>query len=390
MRHEIYLDYSATTPTDPRVLEVMLPYFTENYGNASSIHRIGRRAEQAIEDAREAVAKVLACKPGEIVFTSCGSESDNLAIRGVAWQARHNQLGNHLITSLVEHNAVLRTVKQMTDFMDFESSFLPLEKDGTILPETFEAMIQDNTVLASVMYANNEVGTISPIPELARIARDHDVLFHTDAVQAGGQLNLNVQQLAVDLMSISSHKFYGPKGVGALYVKNGIELTPSQSGGSHENGRRAGTHNTPLIVGLAKALTLAYEEIDLHVAHYQKMRDLLIEGVLEHVPDCELTGNRNNRLPSHASFIFNGIDGNQLLMFLDLKGVFASSGSACKTGNPEPSNVLMALGYTPAVASGTLRVTVGRQTTAEDIEFAVQAIAECVEKMRQLTSEINN
>lgn len=390
MRHEIYLDYSATTPTDPRVLEVMLPYFTENYGNASSIHRIGRRAEQAIEDAREAVAKVLACKPGEIVFTSCGSESDNLAIRGVAWQARHNQLGNHLITSLVEHNAVLRTVKQMTDFMDFESSFLPLEKDGTILPETFEAMIQDNTVLASVMYANNEVGTISPIPELARIARDHGVLFHTDAVQAGGQLNLNVQQLAVDLMSISSHKFYGPKGVGALYVKNGIELTPSQSGGSHENGRRAGTHNTPLIVGLAKALTLAYEEIDLHVAHYQKMRDLLIEGVLEHVPDCELTGNRHNRLPSHASFIFNGIDGNQLLMFLDLKGVFASSGSACKTGNPEPSNVLMALGYTPAEASGTLRVTVGRQTTAEDIEFAVQAIAECVEKMRQLTSEINN
>lgn len=383
-RRAVYLDHSATTPTDPRVVETMLPYFTEIYGNASSVHSSGRAAEQAIEDARERVARVLNCKPSEIVFTSGGSESDNLAVRGAAWSGRKGGRGNHLITTPIEHSAVTKTVSQLATLMGFEQTILPVDPRGMVDIEDFGNALRDDTVVASVMYANNEIGTIEPIPQLAALAKEHGVLFHTDAVQAAGQLTLDVQTLGVDMMSLSAHKFYGPKGVGVLYIREGLDLVPSQTGGSHEEGRRAGTHNTPLIVGMAKALELAYDELGERTAHYQARRDQLIDGILSRVPNAKLTGHPEQRLPSHASFIFDGIDGNMLLMHLDLKGVAASSGSACKTGNPEPSGVLLAMGFAPETAKGSLRLTVGMQTTEEDIEYAVNAVAETVEKLYRL------
>jgi cysteine desulfurase len=380
----VYLDHSATTPTDPRVLEAMLPYFSDTFGNASSAHRIGRSAEQAVEDARERMARVLGCQPGEIVFTSGGTESDNLALRGAAW-ARQSR-GRHLITTPIEHAAVLRTTGQMADVMGFERTILPVDPYGRVEAEDFAGAIREDTTVASVMYVNNEVGTIEPIPALAEQARARGVLFHTDAVQAAGQLALDTQALGVDLLSISAHKFYGPKGVGALYVREGIELEASQSGGSHENYRRGGTLNTPGIVGMAKALEIAYDELDAHTAQYRARRDQLIDGVLSRVPGAQLTGHPTLRLPSHASFVIEGIDANMLVIHLDMKGVAASSASACKTGNPEPSGVLLAMGYPAELALGSLRLTVGRQTSEADIEYAVGVIAAAVAKLRKLTA----
>ncbi|MBI5669779.1 MAG: cysteine desulfurase [Chloroflexi bacterium] len=384
----VYLDHSATTPTDPRVVEAMLPYFSDVYGNPSSAHRFGRDAENAVETARETVARILNCQPSEIVFTSCGSESDNLAMRGAGWTARQQGRGLHLVTTPLEHPAVGKTVQQMADLMGFERTIISVDKTGVVDVEDFANACRPGTTVASVMYANNEVGSIQPIPQLAALAHERGAWFHTDAVQAAGQLTLDVQKLGVDMLSLSAHKFYGPKGVGALYVRNGIELVPSQSGGSHEAGRRSGTHNTPLIVGLAKALAIAYDEFDAYTTHYCQMRDSLIDGVLNRVPGSQLTGHPVNRLPSHASFVFDGVDGNALLMHLDLKGVAASSASACKTGNPEPSGVLLALGYDRQTAGSSLRLTVGRQTTTEDVDYAVQTLVEAVEKVRRLNREI--
>ncbi len=383
-RRSVYLDHSASTPVDPRVLDAMMPYFTDVYGNASSAHRYGRDAERAVEDARETVAGVLNCKPSEIIFTSGGSESDNLAIRGVAWSARQARGANHLITTPIEHSAVTKTVGQLAAVMGFEQTILPVDRVGMVDVEDFGNALRPTTALATIIYANNEVGTIEPIPQLAALAHDQGVLFHTDAVQAGGQLSLDVQALGCDLMSLSAHKFYGPKGVGVLYARNGIKPLPSHSGGSHEDGRRAGTHNTPGIVGLAKALELAYDELDERMAHYRTMRDHLIDGVLSRVPGAQLTGHPEQRLPSHTSFVFDGIDGNMLLMHLDLKGIAASSGSACKTGNPEPSGVLLAMGCDPELAKGSLRLTVGMQTTEDDIDYAVATLAETVGKLHRL------
>lgn len=381
----VYLDHSASTPTDPRVVEAMMPYFTEIYGNPSSAHSFGRKAEKAIEDARQTIASVMNCKPSEIVFTSGGSESDNLAIRGAAWTQQMAGKGNHLITTPIEHSAVSRTVGQLADVMDFEQTILPVDRAGWVDPEDLAAACREGTTLASVMYANNEIGTVEPIPQLAAQARERGVLFHTDAVQAAGQLPLDVQMLNVDLLSISAHKFYGPKGVGALYVREGIELLPSQSGGSHEKGRRAGTLNTPFIVGMAKALQLAYEELEARTTHYKMLRDALIDGILSRVSGVVLSGHAALRLPSHASFVFDGLDGNALLMHLDLKGVAASSASACKTGNPEPSGVLLAMGYDRQQALGSLRLSVGQQTTMDDIEYAINTIVDSVEKVRKLS-----
>jgi cysteine desulfurase len=383
-RRNVYLDYSASTPTDPRVVAAMMPFFTEVYGNPSSIHSFGRKAEQAIEDARERMARILNCQSSEVIFTSGGSESDNLAVRGAAWTARRQGMGLHLVTTPVEHPAVGKTVEQLAEVMGFDRTVLPLDTCGIVDVQDFAAACRPGTALASIMYANNEVGTIEPVERLSAIARQRRVLFHTDAVQAAGQLPLDVQALGVDMLSISAHKFYGPKGVGALYVRKSVELLPSQSGGSHEGGRRAGTHNTPFIVGMAKALELAYEELEEHTAHYRNLRDQLIDGILTRVLNAQLTGHPRQRLPSHASFIFDGVDGNILLMHLDMNGVAASSGSACKTGNPEPSEVLLAMGYSPEQALGSLRLTVGRQTTADDIEFAVHVIAKAVEKLYRL------
>jgi cysteine desulfurase len=387
-RRIVYLDHSATTPTDPRVIEAMMPYFSEIYGNPSSAHSFGRKAEAAIETARESVARIINCKPSEVIFTSGGSESDNLAIRGAAWTARHRGQGKHLITMPVEHSAVAKTVEQMVTVMGFEHTVLPVNQFGILSTEAFIQACRPDTTVASLMYANNEVGSILPINQFATLEKEHQLRFHTDAVQAAGQLPLDVMVLGVDMMSISAHKFYGPKGVGALFVREGIELTPSQSGGSHEDGYRAGTHNTPFIIGLAKALELAYEEFDERVAHYQSMRDQLIDGILGRVSGVHLTGHPTQRLPSHASFVIDDIESDALIMHLDMSGVAASAGSACKTGNPEPSSVLLAMGYTPKEALGSLRLSVGRQTTAEDIEDTVATLADSVEKLRKLSREI--
>ncbi len=374
----IYLDHSATTPVDPRVVEAMLPYFTDVYGNASSGHGFGRAAEAAIEDARETVASVLNCSPSEIIFTSGGSESDNLAIRGAAWAMREQGRGNHLITSPIEHGAVSKTVDQLAALQGFEKTIVSVDQVGLVPVEAFAAAIRPQSTVASIMYANNEVGTVQPIAELAAAARRNGVLFHTDAVQAAGQLSLDVNQLGVDLLSLSAHKFYGPKGVGALYVRDGVRLTPIQTGGSHEHGLRAGTQNTPLIVGLAVALRLAYEELEERTAHYQTLRDRLIEGVLASVPGAHLTGHRERRLPSHASFIFDDIESDRLLTSLNVKGVAGSAASACKSGSPEPSGVLLALGYDPTLASSSLRLTVGAQTTSADIDAATATLTDVI------------
>lgn len=389
MRRQVYLDHSATTPVDARVVEAMMPYMTEVFGNASSAHAAGRRAEQAVEGARETIARIFNCKPSEIVFTSGGTESDNLALRGAAWAARANGGGNHLITTPIEHSAVGKTVDQLAQLMGFEATLLPVDSAGMVDPEELAAACQQGTVVVSVMYANNEVGTIEPIPALAAQAHAHGALFHTDAVQAAGQLTLDVRALGVDMLSISAHKFYGPKGVGALYVREGVKLIPSQSGGSHENGLRGGTYNTPGIVGMAKALELAYEERAERTAHYQQLRDALIDGVLSRVPGAYLTGHATQRMASHASFVFDDVDGNMLVVHLDLRGLQASSASACKTGNPEPSNVLLAMGYERELALSSLRLTVGKDTTEADVEYAVQTVAETVEKLRRLNQLMN-
>jgi cysteine desulfurase len=387
-RRIVYLDHSATTPTDPRVVDAMLPYFTEMYGNPASSHSFGRKAEFAVETARETIARVLNCSPSEIVFTSGGSESDNLAIRGAAWAAQSRGKGQHIITAPVEHDAVGKTVAQLVEVMGFERTILPVDNQGMLNPDDFAQACRPDSVFASLMLANNEVGTIEPIPQLSDVAKAHNVLLHTDAVQVAGQLPLDVQALGVDMLSLSGHKFYGPKGVGALYVRKGVELMSTQSGGSQEDGYRAGTQNVPLIVGMAKALELAYEEFDLRTTHYQLVRDQLIDGVLTLVPGSHLTGHPTQRLPSHASFLFEDVDSGGLIMHLDMRGVAASGSSACKTGNPEPSEVLLAMGYTPKEASGSLRLTVGRQTTAADIDYTVDTLVETVEKLRKLSREI--
>lgn len=379
----VYLDYAATTPTDPRVVEAMLPYFTEIYGNAHSGHRPGRRAEQAVEDARETVARILNCKPSEIVFTSGGTESVNLAIRGVTLSEKGDS-AKHIVSSAIEHSAVLKTLEQMESTNGIEYTLLPVSQEAVVDPETLIPALQPNTALVSVMAANNEVGTIQPISALAAQAKARGVLMHTDAVQAAGQLPLDVQALGVDMLSLSAHKFYGPKGVGALYVRDGIRLTPSQTGGSHEEGQRAGTVNTPGVVGLAKALQLAYDEFDERTAHYRSLRDQLIDEVLRLVPNARLTGHSEQRLPGHASFLLDGLDGNTLIMHLDMKGLAASSASACKTGNPEPSSVLLAMGVPYETAFGSLRLTIGKDTTETDIEYSVSVLAQIVEKLYRL------
>ncbi len=385
---QVYLDHSASTPVDPRVIEAMLPYFGEVYGNPSSAHRFGSRAERAIEDARITVAGILNCQPSEVIFTSCGTESDNLAIRGAGWSARHRGEPSRLVTSPIEHSAVTNTVEQMGALMGFDTEIAPVDKFGSIDSESFAEACQRGGALASIIYASNELGTIQDLPLLSQIAHAHDMLMHTDAVQAGGQLDLDVERLGVDMLSLSAHKFYGPKGVGLLYLKDGVELAPSQSGGSHEHGMRAGTHNTAFIVGMAKALALAYDENDERLRHFTEMRDLLIQGILDRLPCAALSGHPDRRLPSHASFILHGIDANALMMHLDMVGVAASSGSACKTGNPEPSEILLGVGYSEDEAKSGLRLSVGLQSSEDDISYALDALETAVEKLSKLKREM--
>lgn len=381
-KRAVYLDYSASTPVDPRVMDVMLPYFREIYGNSTSSHRQGRRGESAIEDARARVARILNCSPSEIIFTSCGSESDNLAIRGAAWGARQRGKPPRLITTPVEHAAVANTITQLGELLDMEIVIAPVDNYGIVDPAGFADLCQGGAAIASVIYANNEVGSVNDLPALAAIARARGIPFHTDAVQAGGQLTLDARELGVDMLSLSAHKFYGPKGVGLLYIKDGLELTSVMTGGGHERGLRAGTHNTAFIVGMAKALELAYAEADERLARLRQLRDRLIEGVLAKVDGAQLSGHPVARLPSHASFVLPGIEANALLMHLDMNGIAASSGSACKTGNPEPADALLALGYTPDEAKCGLRLSVGTQTADADIDYALEVLAQAADKLR--------
>ncbi len=380
----IYLDYAATTPVDQRVLETMLPYFSEHYGNPSSIHTFGQEAESAMENARETVAQILNCQPKEIIFTSCGSESDNLALRGAAFAARQTRNANHLLITPVEHHAVSRTAEQLAERHGFVLEYIPVDQYGQVQPDEFRRCLRDDTALVSVIYANNEIGTINPIASIGEICRDRGISFHTDGVQAAAYLPIDVNQLNVDLMAIGAHKFYGPKGIGALYVRDGTPLIPTQTGGGQEYGIRAGTSNTPYIVGLAEALRLANEDRQQRTSHVQPLRDLLIEHTLAQIPDSQLTGHPQQRMPNHASFVFKGVDGNALLMMLDVEGFACSSGSACKTGSPEPSDVLTSLGYSNEWALGSLRVTLGIQTKPEEIDTFNRHLPGAVQRIRQL------
>jgi cysteine desulfurase len=381
----VYMDHAATTAVDPRVVEAMLPYFTSTYGNASSLHTPGREARQSLEDARKTVAEILGAAPKEIIFTSCGTESDNLAIRGVAFASRHK--GNHIITSPVEHHAVSHTCEQLQKEFGFEVTYLPVDEYGQVDPDDVGRAISDKTILISVMYANNEVGTIEPIADIGRLARAKGIPFHTDAVQAGGSLDLDVRQLNVDLLSLSAHKFYGPKGVGILYQRQGTPLLPTQTGGGHERGRRAGTENVPYIVGLATALKLAQEHRQENNGRIAALRDRLVHGLLEGIPGAHLTGHPTARLPNSASFAFEGVEGESMLLNLDLKGVAASSGSACSSGSAEPSHVLVALGLPRELCYGSLRLTLGKDNTPEDVDYVLSVLPSTVQKLRALSPE---
>lgn len=386
MNHKIYLDYAATTPVAEPVLAAMLPYFSEKFGNSSSVHRYGQQAEAALENARETLAKGLNCQPKEVIFTSCGSESDNLALRGAAFAARKERNARHILISPVEHDAVTRTAQQLARQHGFEVEYLPVDEHGMVSAEEVAARMRADTALVSVIYANNEIGTVNPVAEIGKICRDRGIPFHTDAVQAAGYLSVDVEALQVDMLSLGAHKFYGPKGVGALYVRQGTPIVPAQTGGGQEFGLRAGTHNTPYIVGMAEAFRLAVEERLARTEAVLHLRDHLVGRILEEIPDSRLTGHPTQRLPNHASFAFQGADGNALLMLLDNAGFACSSGSACKTGNPEPSDVLSALGLSDDWALGSLRVTLGSNTTTADIQAFIQTLPNLVSQVRQLGS----
>jgi len=382
-RSVIYLDHSATTAVDPRVVEAMLPYFGERYGNASSIHSLGREARQALDEARADVAGILNSSPDEIIFTSCGTESDNLAIRGVARLNR--QRGDHIITSRVEHPAVSYTCEQREKQFGFEVTYVPVDEYGRVDPGDVERAITERTVLISIMYANNEVGTIEPISEIGEIARRHNIPFHSDAVQGAGSLSLDVRELNVDLLTLSGHKFYGPKGVGVLYVREGVGLLPIQTGGAHEQNRRAGTENVPYIVGLATALKLVEGRREKESRRLTLLRDRLIDGVLSSIPHCRLMGHPSERLANNANFIFEYVEGEAILLGLDMHGIAASSGSACATGSAEPSHVLLAMGVPHDVAHGSVRMTLGRENTEQDVDRVVEVLPGVVERLRAMS-----
>jgi len=377
----IYMDHAATTPLDPRVFERMQPYFSEFFGNPSSIYGLGRKSLAALDAAHETVARLLNCRPTEIIFTGGGSEADNLAIKGVAYSPRRR--GKHIITSAIEHHAVLRTCEQL-EHEGFSVTYLPVDGDGLVNPADVAAAITDETALVTIMYVNNEVGTVQPIAEIGRICRERRVPFHVDAVQ-GALLDLDVVALQVDLLTLSAHKFYGPKGVGILYVRQGTRIQPQVLGGSQERNRRAGTENVPGIVGAASAFELIRVAREEEVSRLEKLRDRLIEGVLR-IPNARLTGHPMRRHPGSASFAFAGVEGESMLLNLDLEGIAASSGSACTTGDVEPSHVLTAMGFTGSEARGHLRLTLGATSTDGDVDALLARLPGIVERLRALST----
>jgi cysteine desulfurase len=376
----IYLDHAATTPLDPEVLETMLPYLGEVYGNPSSIYSLGRKARSALDDARDIVAGVLGCEARELIFTSGGSESDNLALRGVA--ARNKERGNHIICSQVEHHAVLYTCQDL-ERQGFDVTYLPVDRDGRVAPTALAAALRPETILVSVMTGNNEVGTLEPVRELAALTHEQSsAYFHTDAIQAFGKIPVRVDDLGIDMLSISAHKIYGPKGVGCLYVRMGTRIEPMITGGGHERNRRAGTENVAGVAGLGKAVEIAARDFESDTPRIREVRDRLSDGVLTSVAGARVSGHPTDRLPHHASFVIEDVAGDSLLMRLDREGVYASSGSACTSGSLEPSHVLLAMGFSPQEALGSLRLTVGKRTTNADVDAAVEVIQEAVGAVR--------
>lgn len=384
---QIYFDHSATTPVKRDVLEAMLPYFTESFGNASSVYAIGRNSKKAIEEAREKVAKALGAQAKEIFFTGSGTEADNWAIKGVAYTNKAK--GNHIITSAIEHHAVLHTC-QYLESDGFEVTYLPVDKDGLISLDDLRNSIRPTTILISIMFANNEIGTIQSIAEIGKIAREKGVYFHTDAVQAIGNVAINVTEMNIDLLSLSSHKFYGPKGVGALYIRKGVKITSFLHGGAQERGRRASTENVPGVVGLGKAIELATQNIESHNRKLMEMRDRTIREIMEKVPYVRLNGHPTQRLPGNVNFSFEYIEGESLLLMLDMKGIAASSGSACTSGSLDPSHVLMAIGLPHEIAHGSLRISYGEDNTQEDVDYLMEILPGIVERLRDMSPLYEN
>jgi cysteine desulfurase len=378
----IYLDHSATTMVDERVFEAMKPYFGELYGNPSSLHRQGQIAEAAIEQARQSVANLLACPANSILFTACATESNNIVLQGLAAHNHERQIPYHVLTTPVEHPSVLGPLRSIQARGEGMFSFLPVDHGGKLLSSEFEGLISADVSLVSVIYGNNEVGTLNPIEEIGSLLKDKPTFFHTDAVQCANFKELNVEQLGVDFLSLSAHKFYGPKGVGILYARDASLLRPIMQGGSQEDGLRPGTQNVPLIVGAAEALTLAQEIRTTESSRLRELRDAIIDAVTERIPDCVLTGDREQRLPHHASFAFAEIDSNQLLAALDLQGFACSSGSACKVGNPEPSELLLSLGFSEVFARGALRITLGRSSSNDHVEAFIDTLERTIERLR--------
>ncbi|MEO0141805.1 MAG: cysteine desulfurase NifS [candidate division WOR-3 bacterium] len=378
----VYLDYAATTPLHPEVLEAMKPYFTEKFANPSSIHSMGLEAKEAIRASRKKVADILGAKPEEIVFTSGGSESNNMAIKGIAYAMKEK--GNHLITSRIEHHAVLEPFHFLQK-QGFDVTFLSVDKYGMVDPDDVKRAITSKTVLVSIMHANNEIGTIEPIEEIGKICREREVYIHTDAVQSFGAINTNVNDLQVDLLSISAHKFYGPKGVGALYIREGTRIEPLIHGGAQEKGRRASTHNVPGIVGLAKAAEIAIKEMSERVEHSKRLRDRLICSLLEKIEDIKLNGHPQKRLPNNVHLTVKYIEGEALIVRLDEYGIECATGSACSSGSLEPSHVLTAIGIPVEDARGSLRMTLGRLTTEEDIDYVSEILPRVVKELRDIS-----
>ena len=379
---KVYLDNAATTALSPRVLEAMLPYFTQYYGNPSSVHAFGREAKQGLDRARDQVAKALHCDPSEVIFTGCGTESDNTVLLGVA--QRYGNKGKHIITTNVEHHAILHTCEYL-EKQGYSVTYLPVDQDGLVTAEQVAAAIRPDTILVSIMFANNEVGTIMPIQEIGAVCKEKGVLFHTDAVQAVGHIPVDVQAMHIDMLSLSAHKFHGPKGVGALYCRKGIRLPSYIMGGAQEKGRRAGTENVAGIVGLGAAIQLATEQLEENRAKMTALRDRLMTGIQTRISEVKLNGHPTNRLPNNVNFSFKYIEGESILLMLDMNGIAASSGSACTSGSLDPSHVLLALGLPHEIAHGSVRLTLGDETTEEDIDYTIDVLEKTVARLRAMS-----
>ncbi len=378
----IYLDNAATTAVSPEVLEAMTPYFCQVYGNPSSIHSTGRDARRAVDAARKQVAAAIGATAPEIYFTAGGSESDNWAIKGTAFAKRSK--GNHIITSAIEHHAVLHTCKWL-EKQGFEVTYLPVDEFGRVSPSDVEKAITDKTILISIMAANNEIGTLEPIAEIGRIAHEHGVLFHTDAVQAVGAIPLDVNAMNIDMLSMSGHKFHGPKGIGALYIRKGVRIDTFMHGGAQERGQRAGTENLAGIVGIGKAIELATAHLEENAARMIRLRDRLIDGILTSIPDVRLNGHRTERLPNNVNVSIRYIEGEAMLLRLDLAGIAGSSGSACTSGSLDPSHVLLAIGLPHEIAHGSLRLTLGTDSTDEDVDEVLKVLPKIVSDLRAMS-----